>query len=618
MSTEKNTPGNTLSTAGLEKIDSNLIKANLDRNTVRDIVANSGINKNNAMANANPLTANIPTVEREKSGVNIASLNAQLNRIQGTGEPSTFVKVTGVSLNIPSSIIAGTSHQLIATVTPSNATNQHVSYGMTMGGTGATLSGSTLTVRTPGTLALRATVTNGLAQGSHFTREYSITVRANPAQREGDIRTGLRNISFSSAAIRNTEIFNESPPEKFVPQGSLGILKWETDVNVPARRQSCQPHVQRNLSHNIYPGALLLVDPGIATAEPTPFAAPSRGVLTLKEPNRAHIAIQRDVPITSANVALAVSRMKQSLLNTEGVRQPSTLNVNMRTFTSIKELAMSFGVKASFLGAQAGLKADIEKKSSEFIVSVSSKQDYFTVSIDTAWQQNPALLFGPNTTWESLRPLINGRSIAIVTSVTYGRYFSYLRSFKSNSFSFKSDQLVSAFGQNWSSNQNFKKAITSSETGIYDTGGGSALSAKTLNSMGNEDAITNAIARNLNFTSIDQGLPVCYTIALITGGDVGRPIEPEVDVRFFRQAYKFYPRSIQIQKRRHRDFSSVHRAATKVILDCSFFQITGGRQVSANSGKRRNGKALKIVEASIAPPGLEQYYTRQPKHIFEI
>ena len=91
-------------------------------------------------------------------------------------EITVFVPVTGIT-GVPGSVAAGDELQLTGTVVPSDADNRTIIWSISDGvSTGATLVGNTLTAAYPGTVVVTATIANGLAPGSDYTEDFSITV----------------------------------------------------------------------------------------------------------------------------------------------------------------------------------------------------------------------------------------------------------------------------------------------------------------------------------------------------------------------------------------------------------------------------------------------------------
>jgi len=88
-----------------------------------------------------------------------------------------FVAAIGIR-NLPSSVQAGRNLTLTGVVFPSNATNKTISWDIIdqTPGTGATLTGSTLSAAAPGVVMLYATVTDGVSPGVDFMMPVIINV----------------------------------------------------------------------------------------------------------------------------------------------------------------------------------------------------------------------------------------------------------------------------------------------------------------------------------------------------------------------------------------------------------------------------------------------------------
>jgi hypothetical protein len=89
-----------------------------------------------------------------------------------------FVAVTNIT-GVPNTGYVGSSLPLTGTVVPANANNKSISWAIQNAGTtGASMgyNSSTLTFSGGGTVTVRATIANGTAQGTAFTRDFSINV----------------------------------------------------------------------------------------------------------------------------------------------------------------------------------------------------------------------------------------------------------------------------------------------------------------------------------------------------------------------------------------------------------------------------------------------------------
>jgi endo-1,4-beta-xylanase len=85
-----------------------------------------------------------------------------------------FIPVTDIT-GVPTNVTVGAT-TLTGTVVPA-ATNQAIMWSVEDAGTtGATISGNTLTTTTVGTVEVRATIANGLAFGTPYTQDFTITV----------------------------------------------------------------------------------------------------------------------------------------------------------------------------------------------------------------------------------------------------------------------------------------------------------------------------------------------------------------------------------------------------------------------------------------------------------
>jgi len=97
-----------------------------------------------------------------------------------TQDIPSFVAVTDIT-GVPTTKTAGASLVLSGTVAPSNATNQTIAWSIVRAGaTGATISGNTLTATAAGTVTVRATIADGTAIGTDYTKDFSIAVSAAP------------------------------------------------------------------------------------------------------------------------------------------------------------------------------------------------------------------------------------------------------------------------------------------------------------------------------------------------------------------------------------------------------------------------------------------------------
>jgi uncharacterized repeat protein (TIGR02543 family) len=90
---------------------------------------------------------------------------------------SASVPVTNIT-EITLTMTVGTPLTLTGTVVPANATNKTIAWSIKNAGTtGATLNGNTLNATTAGTVTVTATIADGIATGTPFTKDFVITVQ---------------------------------------------------------------------------------------------------------------------------------------------------------------------------------------------------------------------------------------------------------------------------------------------------------------------------------------------------------------------------------------------------------------------------------------------------------
>ena len=90
---------------------------------------------------------------------------------------AALVAVSGIT-GIPSTLEAG-SYTLDGVVTPLNASNKNITWSVeNPGTTGATINGNILKTTATGTVTVRATIPNGLLNGTNYTRVFSIAITA--------------------------------------------------------------------------------------------------------------------------------------------------------------------------------------------------------------------------------------------------------------------------------------------------------------------------------------------------------------------------------------------------------------------------------------------------------
>jgi len=92
-----------------------------------------------------------------------------------TVQPVAVTNITVANLTT----ILGTNLTLSGVVTPTNATFQTIVWSVfnDSNGTGASITGNTLSATATGTVIIRATITNGTALGTNYTQDFTVTIQ---------------------------------------------------------------------------------------------------------------------------------------------------------------------------------------------------------------------------------------------------------------------------------------------------------------------------------------------------------------------------------------------------------------------------------------------------------
>jgi hypothetical protein len=122
----------------------------------------------------------------------------------GDNSGSSFVAVTDIDVR-PTIVAAGISIPLSTMVMPSNATNQTIIWTVKNAGTaGATITGTTLTTTAAGTAVITATIANGVAQGTPFSKDFTITSSGDGVPQFPILVYGVQAEALSSSSMRVT------------------------------------------------------------------------------------------------------------------------------------------------------------------------------------------------------------------------------------------------------------------------------------------------------------------------------------------------------------------------------------------------------------------------------
>ena len=391
-------------------------------------------------------------------------------------------------------------------------------------------------------------------------------------QRHEDINEGLREIKHKAYDLLNSNMYDDdySYPEA-IEDASDRDFAYILDKRESSFSEK-EIYVRGSGYENIYPGAILFVDSDITSGSPNPLGRIPRSKISIYGDFLAGgNPSQSDIDPNNSDVRMAINNIMHTLLSDSRYDAPGAQRPRTKIHTSQKSLMMDLGVDSSFAGCNVNVRASATSSEQSFIQATTLDQDYFTIRLKDDWHQDPASLFADSVTWNDLSRELNGKAIAIVTSVTYGRTFSYMKEYSARQFTFDSSQKVSGYGQSADASQSLAESSSYTNDEIFNLGG-TSLTISALRGKSTQQELEEAMADNMRFSHANQGVVTKYTIQLITGPAPGRVVRPLYSGKQYQVGYTKCPRRLFA----HIDVSRVHigPGKVKVQLDVDCFRIT--------------------------------------------
>ena len=394
------------------------------------------------------------------------------------------------------------------------------------------------------------------------------------------IRDLLASVPYSQTALINNDLYNdktlypdaiESQPDR---DAAFLLTKKENTIT------NKEIYVRGSGYQNIYPGAILLVDTDLTTGSPTPLASVKRNKICIFGDFLAgSTTTQNDVEANNEGVTKAVNRIMETLLKDSRYEAPGMQAPRTRIHSSQESLMLDLKVDSSFAGVNVKVKAKTNTSEQTFVHATTLEQDYFTVKLKDTWKEDPSTLFDKSVTPEQLRKAMNGKALAIVTSVTYGRTFSYLREYSTKAVKVSSSQKVTGYGTDVDASEDYSALKSYQNSDIFNLGG-IGLTKSVLQGMKTQREIEQAMANNMQFGRNNQGVVTKYTIQLVTGTTLGKVIKPLFNGKQYEIGYVRCPRKLSA-------YVNVFPVRVggpgggdvRVYLDVQCFRVVNGRPV---------------------------------------
>ena len=406
-----------------------------------------------------------------------------------------------------------------------------------------------------------------VAEATGNTSEADYTRR-----RHEDINEGLREIKHKAYDLLNSNMYDDdySYPEA-IEDASDRDFAYILDKRESSFSEK-EIYVRGSGYENIYPGAILFVDSDITSGSPNPLGRIPRSKISIYGDFLAGgNPSQSDIDPNNSDVRMAINNIMHTLLSDSRYDAPGAQRPRTKIHTSQKSLMMDLGVDSSFAGCNVNVRASTTSSEQSFVQATTLDQDYFTIRLKDDWHQDPASLFADSVTWNDLSNELNEKAIAIVTSVTYGRTFSYMKEYSARQFTFDSSQKVSGYGQSADASQSLAESSSYTNDEIFNLGG-TSLTISALRGKSTQQELEEAMADNMRFSHANQGVITKYTLQLITGPTPGTVVRPLYSGTQYQIGYTKCPRRLFA----HIDVSRVHigPGKVKVQLDVDCFRIT--------------------------------------------
>jgi len=427
--------------------------------------------------------------------------------------------------------------------------------------------------------------------GKSYSAYQPLYVTTAPAQTGGgggstsadntkSINSFLSSVPYSETALINNDLYDDKTlyPDavESLPDRDAAFILSKKETNISNK----EIYVRGNGYQNIYPGAILLVDTDITTGSPTPLSSVKRNKISIYGDFLAGSnTTQNDVEPNNSAVATAVNKIMETLLADSRYEAPGMQAPRTRIHSSEKSLMLDLSVDSSFAGVNVNVKAKTDSSEQTFIQATTLEQDYFTVKLKDTWRQDPSSLFDKSVTVEQLKKAMNGKAIAIVTSVTYGRTFSYLREYSAKKVKIDSSQKVSGYGTTASGSENYSSSDRYENDAIFNLGG-SGMTISALRSKKTKAELEKAMADNMKFSRNNQGVVTKYTIQLVSGATPGKVVKPLFNGKQYQIGYIRCPRRLSA----YINVSPVRVGGpgggdVRTYLDVQCFRVVNGKPV---------------------------------------
>jgi thiol-activated cytolysin len=348
--------------------------------------------------------------------------------------------------------------------------------------------------------------------------------------------------------LYNDTLYNEKKADENSFVVSAGQCYQLNNVNKPINKMTI--HVKGSGLQSLYPGAIVYADKHLSEGNPIPLANIARKPTQIYGTFLSGQSTLKTVDASTAgNVHAKIGEMLRELFGSGKYQPAGKINYSSSIYSSKTDMMYSMGVDATFGGNNLKVNAAVTNNESTFIQDTSLDQDFYTVRLNDNYRDDVSKLFGDNVTWNEIQKesYFNGKQqpLAIITSVTYGRSVHFLKEFSTKSFTFKGDQSYKGFGAHATLKEDIAKSSECTNVQLISIGDAGAGS-KIISGKMSDEEIRTALGETSTFGVCNQGVPVSYTVELISGVTPGVSIQPVFDGNVVESEYQRCPSSVQL------------------------------------------------------------------------
>lgn len=353
----------------------------------------------------------------------------------------------------------------------------------------------------------RGTTVRQSTTGTTSTATTSSTTSTSSSSREKEVN----NYLLSLAKNENVSVLTKTPyGDKAMPNiivndaGEAFILTTKTvSITDPASED-----IFTN-DENIFPGAIVYADKNLADGHPT-LVGFSYGTVDLTiNFDTGGKTTYRNIKNDLGTINDTRYQMLREL--TGNYAPPVGAASTEESYSSTSKMCLKLGVDANYLKNSVKVSTSTTNEESKIVKIQDFTQKFYTISISEYDDQNLYRYFG-NVTAQQLKNKLEGKSIAVISSVTYGRRIYNIDEYYSSDFNFTGSQTASAsiggLSMSASSEQNITKNSKSSSNRLVIIGGSQAPAQEVMRGKTARQALANEGA--LMIGPANQGVPISF------------------------------------------------------------------------------------------------------------